>query len=160
MKRYDARDAIREALIALGHYEGNRPHEMVLAMCRSASREGHDTTLPKDGLARAVRSPSGCTPLPAVLHLARFSPAPGSRSKDIIEPMLKPQWFVAIKGMAKAAADVRPCANPCATPSQIRPLSPLASSLPVSLSRSLVRTLRVCICTAGKVQERAHFLGA
>lgn len=59
LKRFDARDRIKDELSAIGLYRGCRAHKMILPMC--------------------------------------------SRSKDVIEYLLKPQWFVRCNEMGKNA---------------------------------------------------------
>ncbi|PRP77992.1 hypothetical protein PROFUN_14080 [Planoprotostelium fungivorum] len=62
MKRFDAREAVVEALKEKNLFRGTRDNPMVLGLC--------------------------------------------SRSKDVIEPILKPQWWVDCKDMAKRAIQV------------------------------------------------------
>lgn len=62
MKRFDARNAVIQALKEKGLYKGMRDNPMSLGIC--------------------------------------------SRSKDVIEPLLKPQWWVNCKGMAEQAIKV------------------------------------------------------
>lgn len=61
MKRFDAREAVIQALKDNGAFRGTRDNPMAIGIC--------------------------------------------SRSKDIIEPILKPQWWVDCKDMAKRAVD-------------------------------------------------------
>jgi hypothetical protein len=84
MRRFDCRNKIVAEMEARGLYRGSRPNPMRLAY----------------------------VPLPPSLSLAlcvlkgwRYRRC--SRSGDVIEPLLKPQWWVAMKEPAAAAADVR-----------------------------------------------------
>lgn len=61
MARFDAREAVYEALDKMGMIKGKEPNPMRLGVC--------------------------------------------SKSGDIIEPFLKPQWWVNCKGMAKRSTD-------------------------------------------------------
>ena len=61
MMRYDARNAIYEALNEMGLIVGKRPNPMKLKLC--------------------------------------------PKSNDILEPLLKPQWYVDCKDMAKRSTD-------------------------------------------------------
>lgn len=61
MKRFDARNAVIQALKEKGLYKGTKSNPMTIGIC--------------------------------------------SRSKDIIEPLPKPQWWVACKDLGKRASD-------------------------------------------------------
>lgn len=86
MKRFDARKAVLEALKEKSLYKETKENAMVVPVCRLVCTHAHVHTH---------------TTLPSV-HPCLYS----SRSKDIVEPLIKPQWFVSCGEMAKEAIRV------------------------------------------------------
>lgn len=78
MKRFDARKAVLAALKEKGLYKETKDHPMAVPICRWVG---------------------------VVVGVVILRPTV-SRSKDIVEPLIKPQWWLNCTDMAKEAVEV------------------------------------------------------
>jgi len=83
MKRFDARSAVLQALQDKGLYRGTKENPMVVPICR------------------CVPDVYVCVCVSLLLFCVH-----SSRSKDVVEPLIKPQWYVDCTEMAKEAVKV------------------------------------------------------
>lgn len=94
MKRFDARKAVLQALMDRGHFKETKDNPMVVPVCRYGEIQSplnlRHTVFPDV----EVSCPS-----------KQWCHCPHSRSKDIVEPLMKPQWYVSCAEMGKEAAD-------------------------------------------------------
>lgn len=87
MKRFDARKAVLQALKDRNQFKEIKDNPMVVPVCRSGN--------------------SGVFffQISIIFSISPLLINPHSRSKDIVEPLMKPQWYVSCTDMGKQAAD-------------------------------------------------------
>lgn len=96
MKRFQARKAVLQALKQKGLYIETKDNPMVVPTCRSALNPYQNKIFLK------LISYTGEKNIWYNLISFCFS-----RSKDIIEPLLKPQWYVKMEKMSEDAVKVK-----------------------------------------------------
>lgn len=88
MKRFQARKAVLQALKDRGQFKEIKDNPMVVPVCKSVD----------------THSLFSVFFLPCINQIWDWM-NPHSRSKDIVEPLMKPQWYVSCSEMGKQAAD-------------------------------------------------------
>ena len=102
-KRFDARKNVLAALKEKGLYRETKDNPMVVPICRYAyntiAGSGTEISSHPTWLLPPVFWASWCDFFGGVSFIF-------SRSKDVIEPLLKPQWYVNCTNMAAKAVEV------------------------------------------------------
>lgn len=99
MKRFEARQLLVEALVEKKLFRGQKSHAMTLPVCRWG--------LPLSSNVLSCSGDTGGTSHTADLGGSDVSLSPAlSRSGDVIEPLLKKQWFVRCDQMSQRAIQV------------------------------------------------------